>query len=149
MQFHGWRKGESTLVDGYRSAIFRIVTGDCGKDARAVLRASCHRADLIHGRSERHHSVTADAAIRRPQAADAAKCRWADDGAPCFRADRKRCQARGYDCPRARRGTTSPASGVPRILGLALQGSGGEAVAHPAGKFDHGGLADHYGPYSA
>ncbi len=97
MQFHGRRKGEGTLIDGNRSSILWVVTCDSGKDARTVLGAPGHRADLVHRRRERHRPVTADAAVGRPQTAHAAEGRRADDRTPCFRADCKRSQTGSDD----------------------------------------------------
>src|SRR2546426_4971296 len=79
LQFGGWRIGESSFVDGQGAAVFQIMSGDGSKDTCAVLRAARHRSDFVHGRSERHGAVTADAPVGRPQAADAAKRRGTDD----------------------------------------------------------------------
>ena len=97
MQFHGRRIGEGAFVDGHRSAVLRVMTCDGGEDARAIFSAPGHRTDLVHRRRQRHRAVPADAAVGGPQTAHSAVGRRADDGAPRFRADRKRGQTRGDD----------------------------------------------------
>src|SRR2546429_5479377 len=56
--------------------------------------AAGHRADLVHRRRECHRTVTTDTSIGRPQTAHATESRRADDGTPCFRADRDRKSTR-------------------------------------------------------
>ena len=135
MQFHGWRIRECTLIDWHGTPIFRVMARDRGEDARTVLGAPRHRADLVHRRGEGHRAVPADAAVSWPQTAHSAKGRGTDDGAPRFRADGKSRQTCGDDCAGAGRGAACPAGGIPGVFGFKLQVFPSSALAVAAGAF--------------
>src|SRR5260370_22283657 len=102
---------ESGLTDGNGAAVLRVVSRNCSKNPRAIFGAASHRADFVHGGSNGHGPVAADAAVGGTQPADAAERRWANDGAPGLRADGKGGKPSGNNSSGAGKGGGQPASG--------------------------------------
>ncbi len=93
-----------------------------------VFDAAADGADLVHGPTERHGAVAADAAVGGTQAGSAANAAGRDDGAQRFRAQREAHEPRGSSRRRAGRGTAGAGVVValllvpaPRTLGPALK----------------------------
>jgi len=64
---------ESGFVDGQCAAVEKIVAGDGGEDAGAILSAACEWPDFIHGIGESHRAITAYSTVGGAKTADSAE----------------------------------------------------------------------------
>src|SRR5262249_56738476 len=98
-----------------RARIVRIRTGNGLQHEAAVLRGERERPQLVERPAERHRAVPADAAVTRPETADAAVARRRENRAPRPGADGERYKTRRNSRARAARRTAAPCLPPPRL----------------------------------
>jgi len=86
-----------------------------GSGPEIVFDGAGHRAELVERPAERHRAGARDAAIRRPQAGDAAAHAGANDAAAGFAPDGETDEARGGGGTRAGAGAGSAFFEQPRV----------------------------------